>query len=313
MTDFRNSPENMWRVIAVALLAMTALAGCSGQKKSVISETARSAAQENSRGLLASSRGDWDSALDEFHSALKLNGTIENTDGMALNLLNMARLHRHRSELGKAGDEIDRALALVANSSPLYSELAFERARISQKAGDLPAAATWAKKALERATDAERGSRLNLLGRILFQQTMMREAEELTLQALTTNRQNGLGEEEANSQRLLGDIYCTAGNFPAAMEAYERALALDKELGRSGKITLDLMALGSSAALAEMDENALGYYLRALDVARYAEDRGAASELMMRIARLYEKRGDGEKARTWHAERERLLTGTAQK
>lgn len=308
MTDFPRGCVRLAECLIAALIALLLMVGCSTERVR-ISATARHASEENRRGLLAASRGDWDGAQEEFRSALKLNGSIENSEGMALNLLNMSRLHRSRGEMKQAEEEIDRALALLANSSPLYAEAAFEKARVSQQTGDLPTAATWAKKSLEASDDRERGSRLNLLGRLLYQQGMKLEAEQLARQALSINQQNGVKEEEANSARLLGDILSASGDTPAAMKSYESALVIDKELGRSGKITQDLTALGNAAEGAALHEKALGYYIRAVSVCQYGDDKAHASELMLRISRLYEKLGNNAEAATWNTRRERLFKG----
>jgi tetratricopeptide (TPR) repeat protein len=98
--------------------------------------------------------------------------------------------------------------------------------------------------------------------------------------ALGFNRASGDGEEEANSLRLLAEAKAAVGLYDEALALYEEALSVDKALGLSRKIALDLM--GAGAALLDKGDpaGAKRYFERALSVSEAggAEDiKGEAS------------------------------------
>ncbi len=205
-----------FRAAAAAILlcsiAFLTLSGCSGPAPLPVPPAKESAGAWNRRGLAAEARGDRDGAIAAFGEALKVNRSIEDTDGAAVALINLARVHRLKSELPPAKERIDDALRIAPPGSPLFPEAAFEKAKIGLAAGDLAAAREWAEKAVRADTGPSRGRMLNLLARVDFLEGRMNEARSGAGTALEANRGSGARGEEANSLRLLGDVAAAGGD-----------------------------------------------------------------------------------------------------
>jgi len=307
-----NSGEPRPRRAAVALLLFCALlwlagSGCSGAVPKPVPPAKERAGAWNRRGLAAEARGDRNGALAAFREELKINRSIEDTDGSAVALVNLARLHRLKGELPSAKERIDSALPLVPPESPLFPETAFEQGKIALAAGDVPAAKVWAEKAVLASKGASAGRMLNLLARILFLDGKADEARVRAGDALEENRKAGARGEEANSLRLLGDIAAARADRKMAEERYLDALTIDKETAESMKIAADLRALGAVAGARGDTARALDFYARAVEVSRNGGDPKEAAAALLEIARLCERTGSPEKAKSALAEREELL------
>ncbi len=307
-----NSGERRPRRAAVALLLSCALpwlagSGCSGAVPGPVPAAKERAGAWNRRGLAAEARGDRDGALAAFGEELKVNRSIEDTDGSAVALVNLARLHRLKGDLPSAKGKIDSALLLVPPGSPLFPETAFEKGKIELAAGDLPAAKGWAEKAALAETGASGGRMLNLLARILFLDGKVDEAQARAGDALEANRKAGARGEEANSLRIMGDVAAARSDRKKAERLYLEALSIDRETAESRKIASDLRALGAVAEAQGDTARALAFYSRAVEVSRNGDDPKEAAAALLETARLYERTGSPDKAKSALAEREKLL------
>jgi tetratricopeptide (TPR) repeat protein len=305
------------RAAVAVLLSCTLLglagAGCSGAVPKPVPPAKERAGTWNRRGLAAEARGDRDGALAAFRKELKINRSIEDTDGSAVALVNLARLHRRNGELPSAKETIDSALLLVPPESPLFPETAFEKGKIELAAGDLPAAKGWAEKAVLAEKGASAGRMRNLLARILFLEGKIDDARARAGEALEANRTEGARGEEANSLRLLGDIAAARADRKAAEGLYLEALSIDKGTAESGKIASDLRALGAVAEARGDTAGALAFYSRAVEVSRNGDDPKEAAAALLETARLHEKAGSPDKAKSALAEREKLLRANEKK
>jgi tetratricopeptide (TPR) repeat protein len=265
------------------------------------------AAARNRQGLSAEARGDRDGALAAFGESLKLHRSVEDFPGAAVALVNLARVHRLRGEIPLAKEKIDAADPLLPPGSPLFPEMAFEKAMIGLASGDLPAAKEWATRAVDTEKGDASGRMLNLLARILLLEGRSDEAQGRAEGALAANRNAGARGEEANSLRLLGDIATARMDRGRAGEFYAASLSIDKGIANSRKIAADLRALGALAAGAGDTGKAIGFYTRAYDVSVNGDDPREAASALLELARLYEKAGAPEKAQSARTEREKLL------
>jgi len=278
------------RAVAAILFFCSAaclpLSGCSGPAPPPLPRAKESALSWNRRGLAAEARGDAEGAVHAFREALRINRSVEDDEGSAVALVNLARVHRLKDEPGAARERIDGALLLVPPGSPLFPEAAFEKAMVSLAAGDLPAARDWARKAASAETGPSRGRMLNLLARVDFLRGAEEEARSGAAEALAANRGAGARAEEANSLRLLGGISAAGGDRKSAERLYLEALAIDKEIAGSRKIAADLMALGAAAAAGGETERALAFYGRAAEVSRNGDDPKGADAALREMERL---------------------------
>ena len=300
----------MKKIPVVFLLSITlsaGLTGCGGNGSSRTSATQLTAINHNQRGIKAESRGDLELALAEFTESLRINSTVENTDGMVVALVNIARVNRYKGETDAAREAINKAVPMVATVSPLFSETAFEKSMVSLQSGDFSEAEEFATKSLAAEKGGKRGSGLNLLARILYLQGHFTEARVKAEEALAHNGKMGLQEEEANSLRLLGGIF-TATKRPAeALEAFNRALEMDKALGKSRKIATDLRELALLHLSMNEPVKTISFYQRAFTVSLNDGDLGASARDLEKMAQLYEKLGEKQKAERLLAERDALL------
>jgi tetratricopeptide (TPR) repeat protein len=299
--------------LLACVLFWLAGAGCSGPLPPPVPPAKEKAAAWNRRGLAAEARGDRDEALAAFGEALKLRRSVEDADGAAVALVNLARIHRLQGDLPLAKERIDAAGLLLPPDSSLFTETAFEKAKIGLASGDLPAAKEWAAKAVDSEKGDASGRMMNLLARVLLLEGKGDEALGRAETALAANRKAGARGEEANSLRLLGDIAAARRDGTKAGDLYAAALSIDKDLAESRKIAADLRALGAVAAAGGDTGGALAFYARAYDVSLNGDDpRGAAAALLV-MARLYEKTGAADKAKAAMTEREKILTAIGEK
>ena len=96
---------------------------------------------------------------------------------------------------------------------------------------------------------------------------------------------------------------------PSARAAYERSLALFRQLGDTLGMAVVLNALAVAASAAGDDEAALSYISESLPLARQATDRWDLARLLINAGSLWLRRGDdrqaqdlfGESLRLWSA------------
>lgn len=268
------------------LMAAVSLAGCAGTRAGALSPQRVQAAEHNRRGVAAEARGDRDQALVEFSEALRLQGSVDNSDGMVVALINSARTQRLKGDLASARLSVERALSLLPEGSALASELFFEQAKVLAAGGELVAAMTWAERAEAAEKGEARGRRMNLVAALKLRQGLADQAREHLEQALAFNRKAGMPAEEANSLRLLGEIALTQGSLDVALERYRGALVMDKELGLVTKIAADLSGLGAVAARRGDRAGAVDWYRRALQVSRSGGDAAQAAIAAEKLAEL---------------------------
>ena len=302
------SDASAQRAVTLLLIALCALclAGCAGTAKRV-SPSRLQAINHNQRGIDEQARGRMEIALAQFNEALRLHSSIENTDGMLVALINIARTRRVTGDLPSARQAIERACSLLPEPSELASELFFEKAKILLAAGDLAGAGEWAVRAEAAEKGADLGRRVNLVGAILLRQGMPDEAQRQLERALKLNRGAGLAGEEANSLRLLGEIHLARGSDDSALACYQGALVLDKELGFGKKIAADLRGIGAVSMKKSDLPGAIGFYRRALEVSLNSGDASLAADDMARLAQLYRQNGDALSAQQFDDQRKQLV------
>jgi tetratricopeptide (TPR) repeat protein len=302
--------NNIFRVPCAVLFLFLVLSstGCAGKVPNSLSESQMQAISHNQRGIKYAARGDNLQAVVEFSEALKISRSIENSEGIVVALVNSSRVHRHAGDAKAALAAISGAIPYTQPLALLYAEVAFEMAQVKLLAGDLNEASEWASKAVAADNSSTRGMMINLLARIHFLKGNIAEAELKAQEALLINRNNGVRAEEANSLRTLGDIKAIAADRSVEAAAYyNQALVIDKVLGKSGKIVADLRALARLAQSQNDSGRALEFYSRAFTASRADGDLSGASEDLMNMSLIHEKRGEMELSRRLLTERDNIL------
>ena len=73
------------------------LIGCGGAQTPTLSAVNLRAIEYNQNATKALENGDYEKALAYYMEALKVNRSIENTEGIAVNLINMAVLYQKKA------------------------------------------------------------------------------------------------------------------------------------------------------------------------------------------------------------------------
>lgn len=295
----------------VFLLLVAALlsGGCAAKQVQPLPKARVQAMEHNRRGIEAQSRGEQEKALAEFEKALRLQTSIDNTEGMIVALVNGGRTQRLKGDLQGARDSIERALALLPEGSELASELRYEKAKVLLAAGDVQGASEWAVKAEAAEKGDQAGRRKNLVAALLLRQGLTGQAREQAEQALELNRKAELTGEEGNSLRLLAEIHLVQGSYDRAGDGYRQALALDKKLGLGAKIACDLSGLGAVAAKSGDTAGAIAWLRRAFEVSRSGGETSLAVAAGEQLAALYRLQGEAALAQQMEEERKKLLAG----
>jgi tetratricopeptide (TPR) repeat protein len=270
---------------ALLLLALAeAAAGCGGAARRPPAPAFRLQEEQARAGGKAWAKGDLRAAIAAQERALLAARSVEDEEGIALRVLDLAALRRAAGEPAEARAALEELLA-EPPPLPYPGRLRAEAARLAGllalDAGDAAGGARWARKAVElcdAARCSRRGAMVNLEARASFLAGDREAAIRLARQALSLNREEKDDVERANSSRIVADARLALGDAAAAADAYADALSLDKKLGLEGKIVLDLVGLGRAAQRQGRGDEARGWYERARAAARAAGDEAGAAE-----------------------------------
>lgn len=240
-------------------LAILLLVACAGAPKEPQSARLAQAVDYNRRGEAALKQGDYRRALALYEAALRTDLSVENLDGVAINSINLARMHQLLGENALAHQRLDAVLGGGAIFSHEYIAAArLRKAILYQAANDLNAAASWAAQTADMCKDSAciwQGTLLNLRARLALARGDFVGALALAGQALGVNRGRDAREETANSLRLQAEARIGRKEFAAALAPLDEALALDKALGLPERIEQDLQHMADAhVGLGHLDE-----------------------------------------------------------
>lgn len=290
MNSFR-SPGLVYTAACLLLL----LSGCFGGSASKARPEVQIRAETLMiRGIRADQRGDILEAERLLTESLRLSSSIEDNPAMARAHINLARLSRLRNDTARARNTADSALALLEPGSPDYAEAAQEKAQV-ELPGDSALALAWAEKAVAAEKGTLLGRRLNLLARIQMARGDMDSAILTLKKALDENRQAELKEEEANSLRMMGILARGQQRTTDAERLLTEALEIDKRIGVSTKVAVDLEELSTTALASGAMDKAIALMRRAQEVnlgggrsSRAAANLRALAEICRRAGRMLE-------------------------
>lgn len=257
-----------------------------------------------SQALRASERGDPERAIDLYKEALKFSRLLQDDRNTLIILISLSRLFTQTGQLEEARDIISSAKALKERQTvdlpyDLLEELQLEEARIEflrgrlreseiLLTGDVSNSGLVNSKVLNIRIKA-----LNILGRIYLEDRRYEEAERVFQSSLGINKSVS-SIEEANSHRLLGELYTLVirdnpSVAPKAEFHLLTALSIDRKLALPDKVGLDMEALGKLYRdIADM-KRAREYFMRAFEIWQLKGDR-TRSEKIKRILEEMEGR-----------------------
>jgi tetratricopeptide (TPR) repeat protein len=258
---------------AAALLACA----CAGTAPTQ-NRTAQQAAAFNQRAARAFDQGDYHRAAALYEQALRLNTGVEDAEGIAVNALSLARAHQAGGDAAAAHRVLDGLLA----DGPLLlpparrAEAQARKAQLYLDTGDAARALEWSDKALTSCTGCAALPAIQTLrGRVALAQADPGAALDWAGKALAAISSGRTGET-ANALRLAGEARLARGELQAAIAPLEQALELDRGLGLSSRIYLDLMVLGRAHLQLRNRGAAREYFARARSVSTAAGDEAGA-------------------------------------
>lgn len=290
-----NNPRLRYLWVCIALNLV--LAGCFGGKQTVVRSESRQRAESTlSRGVRAEQKGNYTEAEKLLTEALTTSSSIEDYPLRTTVLINLARLCRLQKDLPKAEQYMSQALVLVTTDSALFAEAAHEKALLELARENPATALDWAQKSIAAEQGNLRGSRRNLAGRIQLTLGDWSTAAALARAALDENRSANQPEEEANSLRILGIVARNEKKYIEGVQFLREALAIDKRIGKSGKISVDLEELAKTTHSAGNMKESAGYLERAFEVNLAAGRLRQAMFNQETLAGIYNMLGEPLKA-----------------
>jgi tetratricopeptide (TPR) repeat protein len=280
-------------LISVSFTGGVLLNGCFGGTTAVVkSENQQRATIALTRGVRAEQKGNYLEAYNFLNEALTIGTSIEDNSVRITSLINLARLYRLQHNLPQAEQYMNQALAVMNGDSTLFAEAAHEKSLLELSLGNPSTALTWAQRSMERENGNLLGTRQNLASRVNLVLGNGNAAQSLAHKALENNRSSGQAEEEANSLRILGIIARNDGKNGESQRVLLDALAIDKRIGRSGKIAVDLEELATtSQTIGDLKQAAL-YLGRACDIHEAAGRLEPAMKNQLSLAGIYDALGD---------------------
>ncbi len=230
----------------------------------------------NVNAQAAYERGDMALAMKLSSEALRLSRSVEDTEGTAMNLLNIAAIYRVRQDRAAAHEALGELFNPAGPAGVKYPDRLLARggmlkALLYIDEGVLNEASKWADKAVllckESGCNAMAGI-YNLKGRVLLLRDDVSGAREYAQRGLRAG--GGKSAESANALRLLGDSFLALKDYQRAESMYQDALEMDKHLGLPSKIAQDLKGMAEASIGAGRVDKARQYLLRALDVSKSA-------------------------------------------
>ena len=259
-----------------ALGLLLLLAGCGAPGPQPPAAQAR-LADASQRGASQVRAGDHAGAARRYEEALRIARSLDDADAEAVNSINLSIVYQRMGRLADAR----AALAPVLNDQRrAFSETRRLQAELRMAIMDLAArdaggAASWAKRARERCQAlncAQTSAILNVQAQAALESGQPAEAITLANAAADRARSQDDPSEYANALRIVGRARGALGDAPAAVQALEKALEIDRELADPRKIMADLLELAHASLAAGNKQAARHYQERATAINRALRD-----------------------------------------
>jgi len=211
----------------------------------------------NQQGEKAFRYGEYQSAIDNFQESLRLNESVENLDGIAINRINLAKSYQELENFAEAQRHVDSVLQEnVLRFSDVYlAAAATQKSILSLSRNEVDEATRWIDKAVDMCGKCSlQGVMFNVRGSIALRRNDAAMAAHWGELALKENKERS-PMEYANSLRLLARAKLSGNAAAGALPLLEQALLLDKQLGTSEKIAQDMNVMADVyLSLGEQDK-----------------------------------------------------------
>jgi len=261
------------RLLRLALAALAGFVSACASTPPPPQEPARvlRAIAENQRGEQLDARGEYAAAAAHYRRALQAAEAIEDEDGIAANVVSLARVQHRAGDLAGATASLDRLLEERNLGFPArhVAEAAMRRALLALESADLALAERWVGHARNVCPEpcALRAKLVGVLAYLAIARGQPEEAELWATEAAALAKASAERDELANALRLLGAAALLRGEPARALVPLGEALAIDKQLALPRAIANDLVAMARAhAALGDLPQ-ARAHYERAGAVA----------------------------------------------
>jgi tetratricopeptide (TPR) repeat protein len=248
--------------LAFALMALTACSSPATARLPALVEQAQTADKEARRALR---NGDLARAQRSFSRLLTLQQSLDDTEGAAITLINLATVsHQLHDEIGALA-WLDKVLLEKTTIYPAAAKTSayFRRAVILvnlQRLSEAVESMQEAQKGCAEKCPEQLGISV-LHARILLLQGDAQTALTLAQQVLKNASVDT--EENTNAMRVLAEAEERLLRYPDSLAHYQQALAADKQLGLSARMAEDLHGLARVAKKLGQDVDAENYARRA--------------------------------------------------
>jgi len=278
-----------------ALLLATLLAACSGAPPAPPAPPPQAQAQTRlaeteARAAALIRSGDFGGAAREYAEAVRLAATVENSDALASNAINLSiveqwlgREREAREAIARVTDDTQRNFS---DKRRLQAEL--RRAILELSGSHIDAATTWASRAEARCAGLSceyAATILNVQAQIALAAGRHADAVKLAASAGERARSRNDKAETANALRTQGRAQRLQGSAAAAIPLLEQALAIDHEGGDPRKILSALTELAMASDAAGNRDAARSYYARAVAVSKAMQDSRGLAEMEAQLKR----------------------------
>lgn len=268
----------MRRARAITACGAAALLACACATAPPQNKTEQQAAALNQRAARAFEQRDYPRAAALYEQALGLNAAVENSEGIAVNALSLARVRQAAGDVAAAHRVLDGLLADVPLpfAPARRAEAQARKAQLYLDTNDGAGAREWSDKALASCAGCAALAAIQTLrGRVALAAGDHGAALDWAGKALAATGSGNAGER-ANALRLTGEARLARGEHQAALAMLEQALELDRGLGLPARIFLDLMALGRVQRAMGNRAAARDYFVRARSVGAAADDEAGS-------------------------------------
>ena len=253
------------------------LAACGSTPAPLLPQAVEQAQDANKDARRALRDGELARAQNDFARALALQQSLDDTDGAAMTLINMATVAHQMHDEVAALIWLDSVLMEKPQIYPPESRMtaSFRKAVILTNLARLPQAdaALQASEDLCMKTCALRFGMDNLRARLLL---LKGDAEGALALAQTVDRQGEAGkEEQANALRISAAAEERLLRHEMALQHYQAALEMDKSLGLSERIGEDLN--GMALVFTQLGRNQeAALFARRAELVNASRDKDAA-------------------------------------
>ena len=262
--------------LRLGVLLAVLLPGCAAAPP-VPSAAERDVSAASQRAARAYEQRDFARAASLYERALKISRSIEDTEGIAASGLSLARVHQAAGDAPAAHRVLDDLLANapLPLPAPRRAEALGRKALLHLDAAQPEPAREFAERALAACGEcAALAALATLRGRAEL--ALGDAAAALAWSARAQAAASTQPRERANALRLAGQAHLARREAGPAQVALAQALELDRSLGLSERVVMDLMALGEAARQRGERDRARELYRRARAASAAAGDDAAA-------------------------------------